>query len=148
MSEPPQTKTYYLSCHCQRHALSLTIPIPTPSSPASSPFQDNIVCDCSHCIKRRFVSFSVPSETVKVIRGGDDLGHYQFGAKQTNHWVCIIGLEPTKPSEAMLIIILHLAFCSFVNHVGLIYLVFMILTKKEPSLSTYVHHPLTSGFNR
>ena len=88
MSMPIDTKTYRLSCHCQENVFELSLPLPSPSLGHGTPFDDNGVCDCSHCVKRRVVWYFVPRTAVKVIRGGEShLKEYRFGAKRDAHKV-------------------------------------------------------------
>jgi hypothetical protein len=64
------TKSYILSCHCQKNIVELTLPLPIPAPDHGTPFTDNGVCDCSHCLKRRVVWFFAPPGSVKVLKGG------------------------------------------------------------------------------
>jgi hypothetical protein len=76
---------YHLTCHCQAHVLRLTLP-------EGAKFDDNGVCDCSHCLKRRIVWYSAPAGSLEIVRGcgkdgTEELNEYRFGAKNAGHKV-------------------------------------------------------------
>lgn len=83
--------TYHIACHCQSHVIRYTVP-------TEEAFNNNGVCDCSHCLKRRTVWVMAPKGSLEVVKGVNGSGEgakkltgYSFGAKKSEHQVSIVG---------------------------------------------------------
>jgi len=69
------------TCHCGAVELELHLPngIETPRR-----------CDCSLCRRKGAIVASVPLDNLKVIKGSENLGLYQFGTHTARHFFCKI----------------------------------------------------------
>jgi hypothetical protein len=75
------TRTYRGSCHCQRTVFTVTLP-------RSTALRDNLVCNCSHCLKQGIVwGFTPPGYKIEFEKGKDGLTSYEFGARTFKHYV-------------------------------------------------------------
>lgn len=45
-------------------------------------------CDCSFCKRRQAANIDVLSDTLRVIKGADNLGCYSFGTHKAQHYFC------------------------------------------------------------
>ena len=67
------------TCHCGAVELELTLP-------------DGVVdprrCDCSMCRRKGAIVASVPLAGLRVVKGADALGLYQFNTRQARHYFC------------------------------------------------------------
>lgn len=67
------------TCHCG--GVEFTIPADTDMDTARR-------CDCSYCRRRWVPAAGVAAEDVKVVRGRELLGLYQFNTKVAEHFFC------------------------------------------------------------
>ena len=67
------------TCHCGAVELEIQLP-------------DGIVdprrCNCSICRRKGAIVGSVPLSAIKVVKGEDKLGLYQFDTKEAEHYFC------------------------------------------------------------
>ena len=66
-------------CHCGAIELRLTLP---------NGIEDPRRCDCSMCRRRGAIVASVSLENLKVVRGADVMGMYQFNTMTAKHYFC------------------------------------------------------------
>ena len=69
------------TCHCGSVELEVDLP-------------DGIVdphrCDCSFCRRRGAIVGAVPLSALRVVKGEEVLGLYQFGSKEAKHYFCSV----------------------------------------------------------
>ena len=69
------------SCHCGAVELEIQLP-------------DGIIdprrCNCSICRRKGVIVGSVPLSGIKIVKGEDKLGLYQFDTKKAEHYFCKI----------------------------------------------------------
>ncbi len=69
------------TCHCGAVELEINLP-------------DGIVdpcrCNCSICRRKGTIMASVPLAGLKVVKGQEKLGLYQFDTKEAEHYFCLI----------------------------------------------------------
>ena len=67
------------TCHCGAVELEISLP-------------DGIVdprrCNCSICRRKGAIVGSVPLADIKIVKGEDKLGLYQFDTKEAEHYFC------------------------------------------------------------
>lgn len=75
----PVQPTHKSTCHCGAVELELDLP-------------DGLVdvrrCDCSMCVRRGAIVASVPLANLKLRKGEDALGLYQFNTHTAKHYFC------------------------------------------------------------
>lgn len=67
------------SCHCGSIEFEVKL---------ENGFEEVRRCNCSLCRKKGAIIASVPIENLKVIKGEDNLGLYQWNTKTAKHYFC------------------------------------------------------------
>ncbi|MDX1738940.1 MAG: GFA family protein [Alphaproteobacteria bacterium] len=70
---------HLLHCHCGAVEIELTLP---------KGIEDPRRCSCSMCSRRGAVVASVLLDDLKILKGEDNLGLYQFNTMTAKHFFC------------------------------------------------------------
>lgn len=71
--------TKNVTCHCGAVVLQVTL---------KDGLQNLRRCNCSLCRRKGAIMASVPLDALRVIRGADNLGLYQWNTKIAKHYFC------------------------------------------------------------
>ncbi len=73
------------SCHCGAVVLNIELP---PLSETSGTLGGLRRCNCSLCRRKGAIIAMAPLATLKVVKGQDNLGLYQWNTKVAKHYFC------------------------------------------------------------
>lgn len=67
------------TCHCGTVEIEATL---------SNGLEEPRRCDCSFCRRRGAANVSAPVDTLRVVKGADNLGLYTWGTHTAQHYFC------------------------------------------------------------
>ncbi len=73
------TAPMQLTCHCGAVELSVTL---------SEGLASAARCDCSFCRRRGAAAATAPRNSVRIVKGAENLTLYQWGTKTAKHFFC------------------------------------------------------------